>query len=76
MGWACGAYGCGEGGVQGLAGGNRREGDQWGDLGVDGWIILGLISVRWDVYMDWIGLAQDRDSWWTLVSAVMNLRVP
>ena len=27
-------------------------------------------------YMDWIGLAQDRDRWWTLVSAVMNLRVP
>jgi len=27
-------------------------------------------------YMDWIGLAQDRERWRTLVSAVMNLRVP
>ena len=26
-------------------------------------------------YMDWIGLAQDRDRWQTLVNAVMNLRV-
>jgi hypothetical protein len=25
---------------------------------------------------DWIGLAQDRDRWRTLVSAVRNLRVP
>jgi len=28
------------------------------------------------VYMDWIGLAQDRDRWRMLVSTVMNLRVP
>jgi len=27
-------------------------------------------------YMDWIGLAQDRDSWRMLVIWVMNLRVP
>jgi len=26
--------------------------------------------------MDWIGLAQYKDRWRTLVSAVMNLRVP
>jgi len=35
--------------------GNRREGDHWGDLGVDGWIILGQIFRRWDVgyRLDW-----------------------
>ena len=27
-------------------------------------------------YVDWIVLTQDRDRWQTLVSAVMNLRVP
>jgi len=27
-------------------------------------------------YMDWIGLAQDRNGWRRLVSAVMNLQVP
>ena len=46
----------------------------WGDLGVE--------NIRMDLqevgcgYVDWIGLAQDRDRWRTLVSAVMNLRVP
>ena len=35
--------------------GNRREGDHWEDLGVAGWIILGLISRRWDVGI-WTGL--------------------
>jgi len=35
--------------------GNRRERDHWGDLGIDGWIILGWISRRWDVGI-WTGL--------------------
>ena len=39
--------------------GNRRERDHWGDLDVDGWIILGWISRRWDVGM-WTGLGWPR----------------
>jgi len=39
--------------------GNRRERANWGDLGVDGWIILGWISRRWDVGM-WTGLGWHR----------------
>jgi len=50
--------------------------DQWGDLGVNGWIILGWISRRWDVGIS-TGLGWPRlGRWRTLVSAVMNLRVP
>ena len=39
--------------------GNRRGGDHWGDLSVDGWIILGWISKRWDVGI-WTGLGWPR----------------
>jgi len=33
--------------------------NHWGDLGVDGWIILGCISRRWDVGI-WNGLGLPR----------------
>ena len=39
--------------------GNRKERDHWGDLDVDGWIILGWISRRWDVDI-WTGLGWPR----------------
>jgi len=31
---------------RGVYRGNWKEGDHWGDLGIDGWIILGWISRR------------------------------
>ena len=39
--------------------GKPEERDHWGDLGVDGWIILGCISRRWGVGM-WTGLGWPR----------------
>ena len=42
-----------------LVGCYRREGDHWGDLGVDGWIILEWISRKWDVHI-WTGLGLHR----------------
>ena len=76
MGWACGSYGGGEGGVRVLVGkpeGKRplgRPRHRWVD------------NIRMDLqevdcgHVDWIGLAQDTDGWRKLVNAVMNLRVP
>ena len=76
MGCAFGAYGLGEGVYRVLVGkpeGRRplgRPRRRWVD------------SIRMELqevgcgYMDWIGLVRDKDRWRTLVSAVMNLRVP
>ena len=57
--------------------GNVEERNHLGDLDVDGRIILRWIFGKWDVGA-WtrIDLAQDRDRWRALVTAVMNLRVP
>jgi len=76
MGWACGGYGWGEGVYTILLGkleerrpmGRPRR--RWVD------------NIRTDLqevgcgYIDWIGLAKERDRWRTLVSAVMNFRIP
>ena len=76
MGWACGAYGRGEGVYRVLVGKPEGVRPLWRPRGR--WVD----NIRMDLqevgcgYMDWIGLAQNRDSWRTLVSAVMNLRVP
>jgi hypothetical protein len=75
MGEACGTHGRGEKSVQGFGGkpeGRRplgRPRRRWED------------GVRMDIReiglagVDWIRLAQDRDRWRAVASAVMNLRV-
>jgi hypothetical protein len=37
-------------------------------------IKMDIEEVEWG--MDWIDVAQDRDRWWALVNAVMNLGIP
>jgi len=75
MGGACGAYGGGERGAQGLVGkpeGKRPMGRprrRWEDnIKVDLQEVGGACG-------HWIELAQDRDRWKALVSTVMNFRV-
>jgi len=48
-----------ERGVYRILVGKRRQRNHWGDLGVDGFIILGRISRRWAVGI-WTGLGWPR----------------
>jgi hypothetical protein len=56
--------------------GNLRETDRWSDRGLER-----KDNIKNDLQevgcgsMDWIEMAQYRDSWWALLSAVMNFRV-
>jgi len=56
--------------------GNLSERDHLEDPSVDGRIIVKWIFRKLGGGMDWIDLAQIRDSWRALVNAVMKLRVP
>jgi hypothetical protein len=47
-----------------------RPGRRW-----EGWIRMDLSEIGFEGCVDWIRLAQDRDRWRAVVSAVMNLRV-
>jgi hypothetical protein len=51
------------------------KGDHFEGPSLDERIILKWILEK-DGGTDWIDLAQDRDGWGALVTAVMNLRVP
>jgi hypothetical protein len=54
----------------------RGKKDHLEDTGVGGrilkWIFMKLVLGG----MDWIDLSQDRNRWWPLAGAVMNLKVP
>jgi hypothetical protein len=63
---------------RGFCGGNLTERHKPEDRGVDGRTGLEWISGRLTgggEGVEWIQLAQDRDRWWAVVNAVMNLRV-
>ena len=76
MGWACGGMGEERGVYRALV--VKPEGKRPLGRPRHRWVD----NIRMDLqevgcgYMDWIGLVQDRDRWRTLVSAIMNLRVP
>jgi hypothetical protein len=46
------------------------------DIRIDGMIIVKWILRKTRGDMGWIDVGHDRDRWWALVNAVMNIWVP
>ena len=76
MGWAYSTYGARRGVYRVLVGkpeGKRplgRPRHRWKDN-----IKMALQEIGCEA-LDWIDVSQEKDRWWALVNAVMNLRVP
>ena len=51
--------------------GNQRE----TYLGVDWYTVLKWLFKKWDGGMEWVHLAQDRDSWRAFVKEVMDILI-
>ena len=54
---------------------NLRKRDHLEDSGIDGRIILRHLQEVGCEAKGWIDVVQDRDRWWAMVNAAMNLRV-
>ena len=43
---------------------------------LEDYIKIDLRDMGWGGDMEWVDLTQDRDRWWTLLIALMNLWIP
>jgi hypothetical protein len=72
MGGACSTYGE-RGGLCKVLVGKPEGKNHLEDVGTDGRIILKWIFSKWDRDMDCIDVAQDRDRWHALVTAIKKI---
>jgi len=70
---ACSTYGE-RGGVCRILVGKPEGKNHLEDPCTDGRILLKWVFWKWDGDMDWIDLAQDRDSWCALVNTVGSIK--
>ena len=75
MGRACGRYGGQKRCTQDFGGEFKRKRNNSENQGIDGRIVLTWTFKKCDGVGD-IDLTHDRDSWWTFMNGVMNLRFP